>query len=158
MNLKFLVAAILASASAMAQAATNPFKPPASPATARQSPSPAAPQGLPTPGHFNPGNPNVPPPPPVMAHQGPTGLPDAPAPVPEETVEEFHAVRVGTVNGKTVYRGEHGGYLFEAPKKGSEARRVVKVSAMRPAVGASQPAATQSRPDLPSMVGKPAPR
>ena len=171
---KFLVPlalAVSALASFAQSTAPNPFKPPsAGPSTA---PAPLLPPATLPHGTAQ----GVPLPPPVPTNVGPNGMPVAvgvsngavpalplpdgsiaPTP-PEKDVEEFSAVRVGKVNGKNIYRGDQGGYHFEADSKKKPERKVVKSTHQRPLLPAPAGATPngQARPDLPSMVGKPAP-
>lgn len=163
--------------SAHAQPATNPFAKapvarPSAPAPAAPVAVPAAPPGPvvvpPPPGDPGVAMPPVVPPPPPMPVDTPgasgPGMPSLPGLLglkkdgPEE--EEIRAVRIGTVNGKHIYRGERA-YMFESEKDRPVTRRVVVPAEPGTSVAAppsDAPVTAERRPDLPSAVGRPNPR
>ncbi|MNR71670.1 hypothetical protein D3C71_23010 [compost metagenome] len=124
----------------------------------------------------NPFSPPAPPPivapPPVVDAPAPAAAPaPPPAPVDNSTREEVQGSRIGTINGVRIYRGSNT-YVFEDAKENKLTRVPARASASSdggapgisaPAPAASAPAATASRnppppKNLPSMVGKPAPK
>lgn len=167
-----LIAAVLAS---HAQTAPNPFSnapasrpsAPAQPPTGGPPPVPQGPVGMPPSfgppvGGAHPGmHPSLPPPPPSSIIDGagagrPPGLPVPRRVGPEE--EEIQAVRIGTVNGKHIYRGESA-YLFKSKRAHPVTRRVAPSTAAPQAEIPPEPPVTIGpRPDLPSAVGRPNPR
>lgn len=155
MKKKFTLIALVAIAGcAAAQTASNP-NPFAKPAVA----SPSIPQPTPqaSPVVNNQGAPQ-----PFPVYQGvntPQSGYVAPQPpnVVEET-EEVPAVRIGKVNGKEVYRGSDT-YIFQQKDKNVKVTR----KPVKPSVPSGMPqgdlnSSSPNRGNLPSMVGRPAPR
>ncbi|KWT98299.1 MULTISPECIES: hypothetical protein [unclassified Variovorax] len=150
-KLHLAVAALLATASgvALAQSAPNPFARPVEPA----QPAPVVEQSQPGMPLATPGVVQAPVP----------AAPAMPIVLSKPTIEEeVDASRVGTVNGLRIYRGTNT-YVFEKAADKELIRRVsnpaAQVGAPAATVGAPVPMPAAPTPrDLPSSVGKPAPK
>lgn len=131
----------------------NPF--------ARPVPSPVA---QPLPGGLGP-NPDQPRPPgaafPSQANVSPGNSyahSQSQSPAVVEETEEIPAVRIGKVNGKDIYRGAET-YLFQKQDKNTKVtRKPIKQMAGAPVATTDPNGNVQNRGNLPSMVGRPAPR
>lgn len=126
----------------------NPFaKPAVGPSPTQQSPLSGGNQPTQHPFPVSQGT-NLPP---------PGYSPTPPSSLTEET-EEVPAVRIGRVNGKDIYRGTET-YLFMPKDKNVKVtRKPVKQGSQSNVVAADPNLNTQNRGNLPSMVGRPAPR
>lgn len=154
MTKKVLFSLLLAAVGTVAAAqGPNPFaRPSAQPTAAAPAAGPGTPGVSPemVPPAVMPGMPGIP------AMPGVPGMAGQPGMGPETVEEEVQASRIGKVNGHHIYRGQST-YVFEPTKNRKVVRRIsAQALPVVPAVPGSPSANNTSQ--LPSMVGRPAPR